>query len=223
MNKIKLLLTSAGFRKDNQSEWRKEIVDGFNKLLGKDPKGLKCAFIPTAADPEEDKWFVGVARDEIVGLEMELVEVDLKNPDKSAIKEKIEQSDVIYVNGGNTFYLLDWVRKSGFADYLKGLLEQGKVYFGVSAGSVIVGPSINISGWGPTGDHNTINLIDTTGLNFVPFAISPHFTEAERSVLEEKLGEVSYPIVALTDEQAMLINGETQELIGEGAKINLHP
>lgn len=216
---MKLLLTSAGFRKDNRSEWRKEIVDGFKKLLGKDPKGLKCAFIPTAADPEENKWFVDTARAEILDLGMELVEVDLKDPNQSAIKEKLEQAKVIYVNGGNTFYLLDWIRKSGLRVYLKDLLEKRKVYVGVSAGSVIVGPDIEISGWGPTGDPNVINLEDTTGLNFISFAISPHFTESERIILQQKVGEVGYPVIALTDEQAMFIDGENQVLLGEGEKI----
>lgn len=220
---MKLLLTSAGFKKDNNSGWRSKIVDSFKKLLGKDPKGLKCAFIPTAADLEEDKWFINTARAEVLDLGMELIEVDLKDPDKSAIKEKLKKADVIYVNGGNTFYLLDWVRKSGFADYIRKLVEEGKVYIGVSAGSIIAGPNIDISGWGPYGDPNTINLLDTSGLNLVSFAISPHFTETERPVLENKLREADYPVIALTDEQVMLINGNNQKLVGNGPKIILHP
>lgn len=215
---MKLLLTSAGFRKDNQSPYRTEIVDGFKKLLGKDPKGLNCAYIPTAADPEVDKWFVDAGRQELLDLGMDIVETDLKE-DKEVIRRKLEDADVIYMNGGNTFYLLDWVRKSGLDKYLRGLLDQGKVYVGVSAGSIIVGPSIEVAGWGPTGDPNTINLQDLAGLNLVPFAISPHFTEPEREVLEENLKHIDYKIIPITDAQAMLVENEDWQLIGQGEQI----
>lgn len=36
------------------------------------------------------------------------------------------------------------------------------------------------------------------------------------------MGETNYPLIILTDEQAMLVNGETQELIGEGERITLN-
>lgn len=219
---MKLLLTSAGLRKDNDSDFRQGLVDSFKKLLGQEPKGLKCAYIPTAADPEEDKWFVEAGRQELKDLGMELIDVDLKDPNKASVKEKLEQSDVIYVNGGNTFYLLDWARKSGLSDYLKELLDKGIVYIGVSAGSILLGPDIAISGWDCTWDKNIVNLTDTTGLNIVPFATSPHFTETERPVLEKKMREANYPVIAITDEQAVLVDGDNQEIVGEGEKITLH-
>lgn len=220
---MKLLLTSAGFRKDNQSPFRQGLVDGFKRLLGKDPKGLKCAYIPTAADPEEDKWFVEAGRQELQDLGMNLIEVDLKDPDKISIKKKLESSDVIYVNGGNTFYLLDWARKSGFSSHLKELLDQGKVYIGVSAGSLLVGPTIESAGWEGLDviDKNIVGLQDLSGLNIVPFVVSPHFVETDRSTLENKMKKVNYPVVAITDEQAVLIDGDKKEFMGE-EKIILH-
>lgn len=214
----KLFLTSSGFRKDNQSPWRVEIVDGFKRLLGKDPKGLRCAFIPTAADPEEDKWFVDTARGEIADLGMDLLEADLKE-DKDTIRKKLECADVIYVNGGNTFYLLDWVRNSGLDKYLGELLDQGKVYVGVSAGSALVGPSIEAAGWGPFGDPNIINLEDLTGLNLVPFLAYPHYTEAEKEVIEEHLKDINYKILPITDNQAILVEDQNWQLVGEGAQV----
>ena len=100
------------------------------------------------------------------------------------------------------------------------LLKQGKLYVGVSAGSIILGPSIEFVNW-PVGipDVNKVNLIDLTGLNIVPFAIFPHFKEEHRPVLEENAKTVSYPMYALTDTQTVLVEGNNYQLVGKGKQI----
>lgn len=212
---MKLLLTSAGLS-------NLAIKNRLLQLVGKDPKNVTVAFIPTAADPEQDKWFVQSAIDEIKEIGMQLFTVDLKEENEQSLKEKLTKCDAVYVNGGNTFYLLDWVRKSGFDKAVEDLISQEKIYIGTSAGSILVGPDISISGWYPSWDKNIVGLKDLAGLNLVPFAISPHFVEAERKVLVEKSKEINYPIIALTDKQAMVVQDNEQELIGEGEPVTLH-
>lgn len=212
---MKLLLTSTGF--PNQA-----IKNKFLQLVGKDPKEIKVAFIPTAADPYEDKWFIRATIDEVNEMRMKLVLIDLKGENEQGLKEKLAECDVIYVGGGNTFYLLDWVRKSGFNRAIKDLLNQGKVYIGGSAGSVLVGPDISIASWGPSGDKNEVSLKDLSSLSLVPFTVLPHFTEEEREIIESKMGELDYPIIAITNDQAVLIDGKRQKIIGKGKKIVLH-
>lgn len=211
---MKLILTSTGLP-------NKVIKEKFLELVNKNPKDIVVGFIPTAGDPYEDKWFVDASINEIKEMRMQFKSIDLKNENERSLKDKFNDCDVIYVSGGNTFYLLDWVRKSGFDKVIKPLLEQGKIYIGVSAGSVLFGPDISISGWDPSWDINDVGLTDLSGLNIVPFAISPHFTESERKVLERKNKEVNYPVLAITDAQAIIIDGNKQELIGEGEKIIL--
>lgn len=212
---MKLLLTSTGL--PNQI-----IKSKFLELVGKDPKDITIGFIPTAADPYDDKWFLDASINEINEMGMKLKMIDLKDANEQSLQKKLEDCDVIYVNGGNTFYLLDWVRKSGFDKVIKPLLENGKVYIGTSAGSILLGPDISISGWDPTWDTNDVGLTDFSGLNLVPFATSPHFTEAEREVIERRMEEVNYPVKAITDAQAIVVDGDKQELIGEGKEIVLH-
>lgn len=206
----KLFLTSAGLPKETR--------DYFLKLLDKDPKATTVAFIPTAADPEDDKWFVQRAIDEIVEIGMKVLEIDLKEENKISLDNKLSKCDVIYVNGGNSFYLLDWARKSGFDEVVKKLVNEGKIYIGVSAGSIIAGPNIEVAGWGD-GDKNSINLADLTGLNFVAFAVSPHFIESDRQLLNEMSKKVNYPIVALNNAQAVLVTNDKVEIVGVGEKI----
>src|SRR3990167_6049249 len=114
---MKLLLTSTGLP-------NKVIRNKFLKMVGKDPKDVVVAFIPTAADPEKDKWFVKAATNEIEELGMKLVTIDLKEENKQSLEEKLANCDVLYVNGGNTFYLSDWARKSGFDSVLKDFINK---------------------------------------------------------------------------------------------------
>src|SRR3989344_3332126 len=171
----KIFLTLAGLPR--------ETSDYFVKILPKKPAEIKVCFIPTAANPEVDKSFVQKSLDEIrdVGIN-NITEVDLDDENRESLYEKLSSCDVIYVNGGNTFYLLDRVRKSGFDQIIPELLDNGKIYIGVSAGSIVAGPNIESAGWKWIGvvDKNIVSLKDLQGLNLVSFVVSPHFVENDR-------------------------------------------
>ncbi len=51
-------------------------------------------------------------------------------------------------------------------------------------------------------------------MNLVPFLIVAHFEENNRKNVETEAKRTKYPIVALTDEQAILIDGKKVKLIG---------
>lgn len=206
----KLFLTSAGLPP--------ETAPYFLKLLGKHPEGLKLAFIPTAGYPEVKQEYVDEAKEGSSKMGFNFEIVDLRE-DPQSVKERLEKADVIFVNGGNTFYLLHWVRESSFDKYIGDLLDQGKVYVGVSAGSTIMGPNIESSGWGQEPDENVVHLKDLSGLNFVPFAVYPHYTEADRHLLEEKSKTVNYPIIAINDTQAVKVVGNNYKIVGKGEEI----
>ncbi|MCL4354375.1 peptidase E, partial [Patescibacteria group bacterium] len=191
----KLFLTSAGLQKG--------IRDYFIELLPRKPEETKVCFIPTAADPYEDKSFIQADKDLAEEIGLQIGELDLKNENKESLLFKLSHYDVIYVCGGNTFYLLDWVRKSSFDKVIEELLDKGKVYVGSSAGSLIAGPSIEISGWKNL-DKNIINLKDLTGLNLVPFGVFPHYEDKFKPLLEKETKEINYPVYVLSDKQAVL-------------------
>jgi len=199
---MKILLTSTGLEG--------QIGDFFIKLLAKPTADFNLAFIPTAADPYQDKWFMQKDLEVLTALGFNINIVDLKK-DPALVKMDLVNSQIIYFGGGNTFYLLDWVRKSGVDKYLKDLLNQNHYYVGASAGSILAGPDIAISGWDPSWDSNDVRLNDTTGLAIVPFAISPHFTEKERPVLENH--KTDYQVIPITDNQAVYWNDGFWQII----------
>lgn len=206
----KLFLTSTGFNP--------EINVHFSNLNLKNLDDTIVAFIPTAVDPYEDKHLIEYDRNVIKLMGMHIREIDLKLEDEESMKLKFTSCDVIYVCGGNTYYLLDWVRKSGFDKVLPGMLDNGKIYVGVSAGSIIVGPDIEPAGWEPQPDENIAGLLDTTGIGLVSFGISPHFEEKYKTVLEEKSKGINYPLIAISDQQALVCIDKEYKIVGNGAQ-----
>lgn len=131
---------------------------------------------------------------------------------------KLKAADIIFVEGGNTFYLMKYARESGFGELVKEFLDRGGVYVGLSAGSIIAGPNIEISNW-PPADSNDVDLKDLTAMNLVPFAIAPHIDETNIEATKNEAAKVSYPVIALSDKQAILVDGDKIKIIGDGEKL----
>lgn len=197
---MKLLLTSAGFL-------NKEVTETFLALLDKPAEKVHIVFIPTASRTYDEMKYVEESKQELVNLGIN--QITTLNLDHEIKKGEINHANVIYVCGGNTFYLLNKIQQSGFDKLLN---DYNEIYVGVSAGSIVVGPNIEVSApW----DENDINLSDTTGLNIVNFAVVPHFQRKDHTVVENLKKQAKYEIVTLTDNQAVLvINGE-RKIIGE--------
>src|SRR5438477_5745504 len=91
----------------------------------------------------------------------------LPSIDKAHWVRWVQETDALLVNGGDPMYLCYWMQQSGLADLLPSLNET--VYVGLSAGSVVMAPSIgaNFVHWqSPGGGDKTLGLID--------FAMFPH-------------------------------------------------
>jgi dipeptidase E len=147
----------------------------------------------------------------------QIEDVDLKGKTQEELEKTLLSKDIIFVNGGNTFYLMQYVNQSGFGNIVKKFLGKGGVYVGVSAGSIIAGPTIETAGWEPA-DKNNVNLTDLTALNLVPFFIHPHFEEAQLDMVKNEAQKIHHPLVALTNQQAVLIENGKTTVIGEGEK-----
>ena len=209
--KQKLLLTSQGVSK--------ELEDVFISALSKSPQKNSVSFVTTAAygDEENPKWLEFYKKQlNSYGIR-NIEELDFRHKTQRDLKDELSDKDIIFVNGGNAFYLLHWVRKSGFDKLLPKLLEKDKLYVGVSAGSYIACPTIEVATWKHP-ERNKIKLKDLTGLNLVPFLITAHFEEKYRSIVEKASKTTKYPIVALYDTQAVLVEGNSYKVVGKGKK-----
>jgi len=206
---MKLFLTSAGLQP--------ETTEYFLDLLGKNPKGMDLCYIPTAADLSKDKWYVKKNRGRLEELGFKVTDVDIKNGSEGSLSKRMNGFDIVFVEGGNTFYLLKHVRDSGFDVAIRRFLNRGGIYVGSSAGSMIAGLNIESAEWKHL-DKNIINLKDLTGMKLVPFVISVHLDDKNIDLIRNCASKVSYPVVALTDKQALLVDNDKQMIVGAGEK-----
>ena len=208
-----LLLTSAGM------QMKKEII----KLLQKPAYDITVVFISTAAKPEENLEFLKmdwtVMRDEM-GFNVEEIDIDGKT--EAEVIKALKLKDIIYVEGGNTFYLLKAMRACNFEKIIRKLLKEGKVYVGSSSGSIVAGRTIQASEW--LGDKNMVHIKDLKGLNLVPFDIVCHYQPQYAEIIKQKIKNPkkrAKMLKILTDQQAILVQGKETDLIGEGDAINI--
>lgn len=206
---MKLLLTSAGIR--NQS-----IADALIDLAGKPASESKVALVPTAGnvEPGNKDWFIG----QFTNLQrFGFAWIDVVDPSASCVdwKNRLAEADIVFVSGGNTFHLLDQVRKTGFGDWLKEAVK-AKVYVGVSAGTIITTPSIAVAAI-DDGDENQVGLKDLTGLGFVDFEVSPHTPEAVSMTANEDYAKtLDCKLYAIDDETAIKVLDDSVEVVSEG-------
>ena len=178
------------------------------------------AFITTAAYGEckERAPWLDICKRQLEGCGIrDIMEMNIRRKTPWELKTRLADCDVIFVNGGNTFYLLHWARETGFDTLVPKLLQEGKLYVGVSAGSYIACPTIEAAAW-KHGDRNRMRLKDLTGMGLVHFLISAHFEEAYRLTVERAARSTRYPIVALYDTQALLAVDGKYTIVGTGKK-----
>lgn len=202
---IKLLLTSSGLTD-------RPVQQAFHKLLYGIEKP-RIALLYTIKDPGDEQWLINYGNEaEQLGVSYEFINL-------SEDKDLSDQNnyDAYYVAGGNTFYILDRLKKTGMFGVLARAIIAGKLYIGLSAGSIIAGSDIEIAGFGPSGDPNDIELQDLSSLAVVPFHVYPHFVKQEEEMILKFYKKRRRPVIALSDGQAVLVQDNAHSLLGEGA------
>ena len=92
-------------------------------LIKEEIENKKVAFIPTASLREGYTGYVGSARKLFKKLGAIVTEIDISTEAYSTIQSVFEEADVIYFTGGNSFFLMDQLRKTGTDELLKKELE----------------------------------------------------------------------------------------------------
>jgi dipeptidase E len=86
--------------------------------------------------------------------------------------EAIREYPIIHLSGGNTCHFLrDIKARELLTAILKAHIEQNKLLIGVSAGALVLTPTIKLAD-----DENDIGLTSFFALNHVPFEFLPHYT-----------------------------------------------
>jgi len=208
---MKLFLTSQA----------SSMVDQIVARLEKPASELKLAFIPTAGDPYgDDKPWMDEDRKSLTDAGFKVQDVDLKNKSEETFRKELKDFDIIFVAGGNTFYLLDWVKKSGFDKVTKELVQNGIIYIGSSAGSYIACPTVEAASW-KHADKNIVRLKDWTALNLVNFILVAHYEERYQEMVEANKKTAKYPVYTLTNDQMIVVEEDKYTLVSEDVEYKL--
>lgn len=185
-----------------------EVLDKITPLLPKEPEKLKVAFVPTGAEVYGDVSWLSEDRDKLLNMGFSVEDVSISEHNKESLKNKLKDFDIIFVSGGNTFYLLQEARKSGFDEVVKDLISSGTIYIGSSAGSVLLAPTIEyVKDFDDPKDAPDLTSYDGLGVIdflFLPHAGNPKYEEIINRVKEE-WQDKSYDVKLLTNSQALII------------------
>ena len=102
-----------------------------------------------------------------------VTEIDISTKAYLTIQSVFEDADVIYFTGGNSFFLMDQLRKTGTDELLKKELEKGKLMIGESAGAIICAPTIQYIEQMDEKPED-YSQEDDAGLDLIDFYVLPH-------------------------------------------------
>ena len=186
------------------------VKDTFKNFMNNNTKGKKVLFIPTANIDEETKFLVDEAKEVFESLGMEVEDLEISKLNEKTIKNKIEKANYLYVGGGNTFYLLQELKRKNLIDFIKNRVNFGMTYIGESAGAIITSKDIE---YNYLMDDKTIakDLKDYLGLNLVDFYVVPHlnefpFEESAKQTVEKYKDKLN--IITINNSQAIIVKNE---------------
>jgi len=133
---------------------------------------------------------------------------------------KIKLADILYFEGGDNYYLMEQMNKSGLTKLLPDLLKD-KVYIGVSAGSMVLSKDMPIGIAHKVYEEDLDRDTGMEGLGFVDFYFLPHlnsayFSSVRENIIREEVADYLDKIYVLDDESALIYNDGKIGIVSEG-------
>jgi dipeptidase E len=175
---------------------------------------LPCLYIPLAMEEDQYdscyEWITG----ELTGFEIPRIEMVRSAEELS--RKKLEDYSFLFIGGGNTFKLLNDIKRVHMFEPIRKYLQNSGTAFGGSAGAIIFGEDLESCA---LDDANEVGLKDTKGFDVLRgVSFLCHFTnripEHDRRS-EEYLLKISdhRKIFALPEEDTLFLNENRLEEI----------
>lgn len=227
----RLLLTSAGL---TTPELRSSF---FNMLRGASAPGAtpRIAMLVTAqmapsgtpskrspGELRRRRWTTAVKNareiEKELGVEVECIDCAR---DADDIELPLTSAECIWVTGGNTFFLWHHMQRRGVDELVRRrVLDEGALYVGQSAGSIVAGATARTAlwkGWDDPKAGGALEEVEWTDeklrcMGLVPKrAFFPHYGAQWDALVEERRGELgrSVELVCLSDDgKGVYVSGE---------------
>ena len=186
-----------------------EVSDLFKEYENEEIQGKTVTFIPTASIHEEVTFYVDAGKEALEGLGLVVDILEISTASYEEISNKLKHNEYIYITGGNTFFLLQELKRTGTDKLIIDQINLGKTYIGESAGSVVLSPNIE---YVSEMDNPKIaeNLTSCDALGIIDFYPLPHYTnfpfkEAAETIFSKYKEKIK--ISTFSNNEAIFING----------------
>ena len=185
-------------------------VAGLLPLFEKELTGKTVSFIPTASTVEKVTFYVQAGKEalESLGMIVDVLDLSSENPDE--IRRRIAANDCMYVSGGNTFFLLQELKRTGADAVIVRAVKDGKLYIGESAGSIVASKNIEyIKAMDSSKKAPELTNFDALGLT--DFYTVPHvrnfpFKKAAKKIIDEY--SASLDLLAIANDEAIVVEDD---------------
>jgi dipeptidase E len=221
---MKLVFYSGGDENEN-TNLDKQLLELCSKS-----KNIQMAFIPSQSYLSDQEFLDFIDQYKKFGVK-KFLKLDIDQKFSEALKFAILNSDIIHLGGGNTYYFLKHLKKSGMLKALVDWVQAGGVLSGLSAGAIMMTPNISTAGFPSFDkDDNDEGMKNLKSMNFVNFEFFPHYKNSKRydNELISYSEEHNRPVYACKDGEGVVLAGDELRFLGkptcfyQGKKINLY-
>ncbi|MFT4235881.1 MAG: Type 1 glutamine amidotransferase-like domain-containing protein [Microbacterium sp.] len=222
---MRMLLTASGLRNPT-------IINALAEMLERPFAECRVAIVLTASlVTEGDKSWVAdsIARISALGWQ-QLDLIELNAGPVELIERRLSGADVVYVAGGNQYFLADSIRARGLTTLFEDLASQ-KVYVGESAGAMIFCRPL-AAGVATMGDEEELTSLGIENaepvLPLLDWYLKPHldsvsFPERTERWARERAAALGKPIWFIDDDTALAVTDPSQDpiVVSEGSWLRL--
>lgn len=195
----------------------KDVSQIFVDFANENLVSKTVTFIPTAALPDKLDFHIKYSKELLSKMGLIVDELEISTAAHSDIVKKLVDNDYIYVAGGNTFFLLQEMNRTGAGNLIKTQINAGKLFIGESAGAILLAPDIEYSK--DTDNPLAAPQLKTyESLNIIDFYPVPHYKddtlkEAVEIVISKYGTEL--PLVPFSNSQAILVMGNEKQIVSK--------
>lgn len=193
------------------------VADSIFRRIGK--KSIRMPFIMTPAEVlEEDMSWLEDERKMLREAGFDIFDYSITGKTLDQITSDLQGLDALYISGGNEYYLKYQCNITGFGDFIREWIENGKPYIGSSGGSMVLAPDMSPSLLLTDTHIPGIKIDDYTGLGLVNFLIMPHwggteFKEIYLGERKEKMYNTGNQLILLNNYQYVQVIDDKFQII----------
>ena len=192
-----------------------KAVKKITEMMGKEPAEIKVVYVTTAANiyDKNDADWLWETYEELKHHYTYIEEFDVEkheDKDQDFFYDYFKDKDIVFLSGGNVFYLNYWMKKTNAENALESLIFEEKImYAGASAGAIY--PMHDIGIYRLADKPEKAPQLINRGMGIIDFAVLPHWGEDKYQKTLEKIKEYYHKKTVEThelyDDEALLVNG----------------